>query len=120
MAKGKGSKSSGGPHKSHGPKKTMFHWAGPMKWSYGNTKYTLHQKINEDSGLVEKETTTNTHDGILSKYYDYEAWQQACTARGKKSVSKDEFRNFFVLSLEDKKTYFENISNKGRNTIVRN
>ena len=84
MAKGKKA-SSGGSHKSHGPKKNMFRWAKPMKHSLAKT-------------------------GVLSKYYDFEAWQQAVQAKGKRNAGQAEFRAFFVLTDEEKKAYFENLS----------
>lgn len=85
MAKGKGKGgSSGGPRKNHGPKKHMFRWAGPMKWSLAKT-------------------------GMLTREHDYEAWQQACTARGKRNISYIEFKNFVALTDEQKKEYFSNL-----------
>lgn len=87
MAKGKGKKiSSGGPHKKHGPKKKMFHcWSSTMRKAFADA-------------------------GLLTKYSNFEAWQQACTAKGKKNVSKTDFNEFVLLTKEEKDNYFKNIS----------
>ena len=87
MAKGKGKKvSSGGPHKKHGPKKHLFKEYKPMI------------KVMADTG-------------ILSKYYNFESWQIACQARGKRTVGYNEFAEFSRLSLEAKREYFKNLRN---------
>ena len=83
MAKGKST--SSGPHKNHGPKKHMHAYTGPMKWQFGKM-------------------------GVLSKYWDYEAWQQACTAKGKRNATYSEFKSFFVMDMDKKKEYFANLS----------
>jgi len=84
MAKGKGGKrvSSGGPHKSHGPKRHMHTWCGAMKKDFADA-------------------------GLLSKYYDFESWQLAMAARGNRKATYAEFQAFSLLSMEDKKAYFE-------------
>lgn len=85
MAKGKGKGASGGgPRRTHGPKRHMHRWCGADKSVYAKA-------------------------GVLSKYNDFESWQLACTARGKKSSSQEEFNKFVVMSLEDKKQYFQNL-----------
>ncbi|MBP5470499.1 MAG: hypothetical protein J6Z11_14785 [Candidatus Riflebacteria bacterium] len=89
MAKGKGKKvASGGPHKKHGPKKKMFHcWSSTMRWHFAKA-------------------------GLLSKYNNFEAWQQACQAKGKRDATKANFDEFIKLDKEAKDKYFENLGNK--------
>jgi hypothetical protein len=84
MAKGKKSSSSG-PTKSHGPKKKMWHC-----WD-STTRLHLAQA------------------GLLTKYHNFESWQQACQAKGKRNATETEFNEFVKLSDEDKKAYFENL-----------
>ena len=83
MAKGgKRGASSSGPHKKHGPKKKMFHcWSSTMRKHFA------------DAGLLRKET-------------NFESWQQACQAKGKRNVSRDEFIDFVKLDADQKKAYF--------------
>ena len=87
MAKGKGKKvSSGGPHKKHGPKKKMFHcWSSTMRKHFADA-------------------------GLLSKNYNYESFATACTAKGKRNVSKGDFNAFIVLPKEEKDNYFKSMS----------
>lgn len=82
MAKGKST--SSGPHKEHGPKKHMHRWTGAMKWSLAKS-------------------------GILKKEHDYESFQMACQARGKRSISETDFKLYRDMKQEDQKTYFSNI-----------
>lgn len=84
MAKGKGSKSSGGPHKNHGPKRHLHSWCGAMKKDFADA-------------------------GLLSKYYDFESWQLAVSARGNRKATYADFQAFVVLSMEEKKAYFANM-----------
>ena len=87
MAKGKGGRggSSGGPHKSHGPKKKMFHcWSSTMRKHFADA-------------------------GLLSKNCNFESWQQACQAKGKRNATEGEFNEFVKLDSEAKKAYFANI-----------
>ncbi len=86
MAKGKKT-SSGGPRKSHGPKKHLFKWYKPMIKSMADT-------------------------GILSKYYDFDSFCLACVARGKRNPTKSDFNEFFILPIEEKKNYFNNIKRR--------
>lgn len=87
MAKGKGKKvSSGGPHKKHGPKKKMWHcWSSTMRMHFAKA-------------------------GLLDKYHNFESWQQACQAKGKRNATEAEFKEFVKLSDEEKKAYFANIT----------
>lgn len=88
MGKGKGRKiGGGGPHKNHGPKRHMFNWAGTSKQEFGAA-------------------------GLLNKYNNFESWQLACTAKGKKSSTMDEFKEFVCLSMEAKRAFFKNIKAK--------
>lgn len=86
MAKGKGKKvASGGPHKKHGPKTRRFHaWTSTIR------------KQLADAGL-------------LTKYVNYEAWQQACQAKGKRETSYNDFLKFVILSKEEKDAYFKEL-----------
>ena len=86
MAKGKGKKvSSGGPHKKHGPKKKMFHcWTSTMRMHLAKA-------------------------GLLTKYTNFESWQQACQAKGKRNTTKADFDEFIKLNQEQKVEYFKNI-----------
>ena len=86
MAKGKGKKvASGGPHKKHGPKKKMFHcWSSTMRWHFAKA-------------------------GLLNKYNNFEAWQQACQAKGKRDATKANFDEFVKLDREAKDKYFEDL-----------
>ena len=86
MAKGKGKKvASGGPHKKHGPKKKMFHcWTSTMRMHLAKA-------------------------GLLTKYTNFESWQQACQAKGKRNTTKADFDEFIKLSQEQKVEYFKNI-----------
>jgi len=87
MAKGKGKKvSSGGLHKKHGPKKKMWHcWSSTMRLHFARA-------------------------GLLDKYHNFESWQQAVQAKGKRNATEAEFKEFVKLSDEEKKAYFENIT----------
>lgn len=86
MAKGKGKKvASAGPKKSHGPKKKMWHcWSSTLRMAFAKA-------------------------GLLSKYYNYESWQQACQAKGKREVSYNDFLKFANLSKEEKDAYFKQL-----------
>ena len=87
MAKGKKSTgTSSGPRRAHGPK-THIHKdykPKPLVMLFGKL-------------------------GLLSKYYDFESWQLACAARGKKNFSKAEFDNFCKLSRDQQDEYFKNL-----------
>ena len=87
MAKGKGKKvSSGGPHKKHGPKQRRFHcWSSTMRWHFAKA-------------------------GLLSKYNNFEAWQQACQAKGKRDATKANFDEFVKLDKEAKDKYFADLN----------
>ena len=77
--------SSGGPKKAHGPKKHLFRALKPM----------VH---------------TLSSDGNLNKYYSYESWCLACTARGKKDISKSEFNKFVMLkTCKEKDAYYKSL-----------
>ncbi|MBP5470678.1 MAG: hypothetical protein J6Z11_15710, partial [Candidatus Riflebacteria bacterium] len=79
---------SAGPKKMHGPKKKMFHcWTSTMR---------LHL----------------AKAGLLNKYNNFEAWQQACQAKGKRNTTKADFNEFVKLSQEEKVKFFENLGNK--------
>jgi len=86
VAKGKGgSKSSGGPHKKHGPKKKMFHC-----W----------------------DSTTRLHlakAGLLRKYNNKESFEQCITAKGVRNNTDDLWNEFIKLNEIDKKTWFKQI-----------
>ena len=83
MAKGKKKgASSGGPHKNHGPKRHMHAWCGSMKKDFADA-------------------------GLLTKYHDYESWQQSMAARGRKDITRAEFNKFVLLSREEQKEYFK-------------
>ena len=92
MAKGKGKGgSSGGPRKNHGPKRKMFHcWDSTTRWHFAGD----YGKSN----------------GILNKYHNYESFVLACTARGKRNPSEEEFQEFLKLPKEKKKEYFAALS----------
>ena len=87
MAKGKGKGgASSGPRKSHGPKKKLFHcWTSTMRMHLAKA-------------------------GLLSKYYNFESWQQACQAKGKRNVTKAEFEEFSKLDKEAKDKYFAELN----------
>ena len=87
MAKGKGKGgASSGPRKSHGPKKKMFHcWSSTMRMHLAKA-------------------------GLLSKYNNFEAWQQACQAKGKRNATKAEFEDFVKLDKEAKDKYFTELN----------
>ena len=88
MAKGKKkSGSSGGPHKKHGPKRHLFKEYKPMIHVIAKT-------------------------GLLSKYSNYESFVLACSARGKRNPSKQEFMEFTLLTREQQTEYFKSLSNK--------
>ena len=87
MAKGKGGKraASAGPKKMHGPKKKMFHcWSSTMRLQLAK-------------------------DGLLKKEYNFESWQQACQAKGKRNATASEFNEYLKLDAENKKIYFNNL-----------
>ena len=86
MAKGKGKgSSSGGPRKSHGPKRHLFKEYKPMIKAFADA-------------------------GLLDKYHNYESFVLACNAKGKRNATKQEFNSFVCLSMEDKKKYFKSIT----------
>lgn len=88
MAKGKPSAPAAlRQRKNHGPKRHLFKEFKPM--------------IQQMSS-----------SGILNKYHNYESFELACIAKGKRSVSKQEFIAFQLLKKEDKVNYFKNLSNK--------
>lgn len=85
MAKGKGGKrvASAGPKKMHGPKKKMFHcWSSTIR---------LHL----------------AKAGLLKKEGNFEAWQQAAQAKGKRNATKNEFNEYVKLDKDKQKVYFE-------------
>ena len=85
MAKGKGKGgASSGPHKKHGPKRHLFKEFKPMVKAYADA-------------------------GLLSKYYNYESWSQACAAKGKRNATRSDFNSFVNLPMEEKKKYFESM-----------
>ena len=88
MAKGKGNKkgASSGPRRVHGPKRHL------------HKDYKPKALVMEFGKL-----------GLLNKYQDFESWQLACAAKGKKNVSKAEFDKFSGLSITDKKEYFKSL-----------
>ena len=47
--------------------------------------------------------------GLLTKYTNFESWQQACQAKGKRNTTKADFDEFIKLSQEQKVEYFKNI-----------
>lgn len=86
MAKGKGgSKSSGGPHKKHGPKRKLFKEFKPMIKAFADA-------------------------GLLTKYNNFESFCLACNARGKRNPTKQDFQEFRLLTPEKQKEYFTNLS----------
>lgn len=87
MAKGKGKGgASAGPRKKHGPKRKMFHcWTSTMRKHFADA-------------------------GLLTKYNNFESWQLACQARGKRNATESEFNEFVKLDLEAKKSYFNNLT----------
>ena len=86
MAKGKGKGgSSGGPRKSHGPKRKLFKEFKPMIKAFADA-------------------------GLLDKYHNYESFCLACNARGKRNPTRREFTEFTYLTREKQKEYFESIS----------
>ena len=71
--------------KKHGPKKKMFHcWSSTMRKHFADA-------------------------GLLGKYYNFESWQQACQAKGKRNATYNDFLEFVKLDSEAKKAYFANI-----------
>lgn len=86
MAKGKGKGgSSGGPRKSHGPKRKLFKEFKPMIKAFADA-------------------------GLLTKYNNYESFCLACNARGKRNPTRREFTEFTYLTREQQKEYFKSIS----------
>lgn len=87
MAKGKKkSVASGGPHKKHGPKRKMHHcWTSTIRLALAKA-------------------------GLLSKYNNFESWQQAVQAKGKRNATKADFEEFIKLDKEAKDKYFAEIS----------
>lgn len=86
MAKGKGKKvASAGPRKKHGPKRKLFHeWSSTMRKHFADA-------------------------GLLTKCYNFESFALACNAKGKRNVSRGDFRDFVILPNEEKDKYFENL-----------
>jgi len=88
MAKGKGGKkvsAGSGLRKKHGPKRKMFHcWSSTMRMHLAKA-------------------------GLLSKYNNFEAWQQACQAKGKRDATQANFNEFVKLDKEAKDKYFEDL-----------
>lgn len=87
MAKGKGGKraASAGPKKMHGPKKKMWHcWSSTMRMHFAKA-------------------------GLLTKFNNYESWQQACQAKGKRNTTPADFNEFCKLDKEAKVAYFANL-----------
>lgn len=89
MAKNKKRNLTSGPTKNHGPKRKLFKEFKPM--IHALAKY-----------------------GLLNKYNNYESWVIACQARGKKSTSIGEFKNFEKLDRAAQDEYFANISNASK------
>ena len=88
MAKGKGGKRtvSAGPKKKHGPKKKLHHcWSSTIRLALAKA-------------------------GLLSKYNNFESWQQACQAKGKRDATKANFNEFVKLDKEAKDKYFEELN----------
>lgn len=82
MAKGKGKgASTGGPRKSHGPKRHLHSWTGALKSDFARA-------------------------GVLSKYHDFQSWQLACTSRGIREISYGDFQKFQAMAFEQQKQFF--------------
>ena len=87
MAKGKGGKRSvsAGPKKSHGPKKKMWHcWSSTMRMHFAKA-------------------------GLLTKFNNFESWQQACQAKGNRNATHAEFNEFVKLDHAKKVEWFANL-----------
>lgn len=86
MAKGnsKGRASSGGPRKSHGPKRKLFASYKPMVKSFADL-------------------------GLLDKFNNYESFVQACNARGMRNPTREEFKSFFILPRDKQVEYFKKL-----------
>lgn len=87
MAKGKGkSTASSGPRlrKNHGPKRHMFKDYKPMVWQFGKM-------------------------GLLTKYNNFESFCLACSARGKRNPTMNDFTQFMTLDKKGKDEYFKNL-----------
>ena len=89
MAKGKGGKAAPAAakqRKNHGPKRKMHHcWSSTMRMHFAKA-------------------------GLLDKYHNYESWQQACQAKGKRNTTINDWNEFVKLDDEAKKVYFENLN----------
>ena len=48
--------------------------------------------------------------GLLSKYNNFESWQQACQAKGKRDATLANFNEFVKLDKEAKDKYFEDLN----------
>lgn len=70
--------------KNHGPKKHMFKDFKPMVVAFART-------------------------GILSKFYNYESFVQSLAFRGVRSMTRELWADFSVLSYEAKKEFLKNI-----------
>ena len=84
MAKGKKSVSHAGPHKSHGPKRKMFHqWDSTMRLYLGR-------------------------NGLLNKHHNIESFTLSCQSRGLKGGTPAEwqarFTEFRKLETSKEKT----------------
>ena len=73
--------------KNHGPKRHMFKDFKPMVHIYAQT-------------------------GILSKYYNYESFVQSIGSRGVRSMTKDLWEDYCLLSIADKKQFLKDIKNQ--------
>ena len=82
MGKSKGGKRSvsGGPHKSHGPKRKLFHqYSSTIRLAFGKA-------------------------GVLDKYHSIESFMYACQAKGLKYGTPADWENRFKFFTQDLKT----------------
>ncbi len=89
MAKGKGGKpsTSTGPklRKRHGPKTHRFHaWSSTMRLCLGR-------------------------EGLLTKYYNREAFEQALAAKGIRNNVDGLWAEFIKVPAEEKRAWFKNL-----------
>ena len=86
MAKSRKASAAGSSlRKKHGPKRHMFSYYKPMVYAMAKT-------------------------GLLSKYINFESFTQACNAKGKKNVTRQDFAEFSLLTLDQKRYYFKSLT----------
>lgn len=105
--------------KNHGPKRKLFHdYDQTTRMAFGKTGMTNVVSYDENNREVHS-TYVDKHDGLLTKYNNYESFALSCAARGAKSGVKEMWNEFKVLSRPAQDEYLANVKENAVAAIKR-